>query len=99
MAAGEDHVSHIADQLVVLLRSKDPFIAPDQADIWGFQVKERKTQPIDASGTSSAYAMIDHQPPSWGLDRWVTQTNLVGIPPGAPACLEHQLVRTPMFQI
>src|ERR1700754_2026318 len=43
--------------------------------------------------------VINHQPTLLRLNWRRAETYLVGIPPSAPACLEHHLVTAPMPQI
>ena len=97
--AWEDYVAHIAHALVILLRPEDPLVAADQAALRGFQVEERQPQAVQRPGGGRPHPVINHQPAALRLDRRVTQTDLVGVPPGAAPRFEHELVRAPVLEV
>ena len=43
--------------------------------------------------------MVEHEPAARRLDQRRRETDLVGVPPGAPACRQHALVLAPVLQI
>src|SRR6266540_6553080 len=99
MTTRKDNVSYIANTFVIRDSPKDPFVTSDEAGLRCIQVKERQAQAIQASRSRMTHAVINYQPATRSLDWRVTQTDLIGIPPGAAACFEHQLMCTPMFEI
>src|SRR5918995_456566 len=68
--AWEYHVVNVAALLVGLLRSENPFVAAHHAVLRRVQIEQSKPQPVDGARRGMAYAMVYHQPPLSGLNRW-----------------------------
>lgn len=75
VAAGEGDVPDIALTFVRRLGSKDPRVTTQQAVLGGVQIKQCHTEAIETAGGRSSDPVIQHQPPSRGLDEWRRQTD------------------------
>jgi hypothetical protein len=99
-AAGEDDVGDVALALVGGLGAEDPRVAAQEA-VLGF-VAGRRGRARGGRGCPRGgvpHAVIEHQPAALGLDQRRREADLVRVPPGALARLEHELVGAPVAQV
>src|SRR5215216_4699887 len=83
MPTRKNHVSDIANALIVPFRCKYPFVPPDYTSLRRVQVKEGQAQAIQTASSRLTHTMINHQPTTGGFNRRITQANLVSVPPSS----------------
>src|SRR4029434_2396212 len=92
-------IADVAVEFVGRLGSEDPRVAAQEAVFRGLQVQQRKAQPIQAPGSRSPDAVIQHQPPAGCLDERWRQSHTISVPPGPAPGRQYELVSAPVTEI